>query len=111
MIKENCQNILACGHPCRGFFGEEKCLPCLNANCAEKAREEAKHNNMIDWVHEGIDEDAFCSICWISGLGSEPCIKIGCGHVYHINCIKEILKNKWTTPRVIFNFLNCPGCK
>ena len=39
LIKDNCHKMLPCGHPCRGFRGEENCLPCLNADCAEKARQ------------------------------------------------------------------------
>ena len=33
MTRENCNKTHPCGHPCRGFFGEEQCLPCLNADC------------------------------------------------------------------------------
>lgn len=71
MLKENCDKTLACGHPCRGFFGEKKCLPCLNADCAEKARTLAKANKEVNpnIVLEGIDEDSFCTVCWISALG------------------------------------------
>merc|ERR1712038_1601607 len=59
----------------------------------------------------GIDEDAYCTICWVSGLGAEPCIKLGCGHVFHMNCIKTIIETKWTTPHISFGFMNCPSCK
>ena len=60
---------------------------------------------------EGIDEDSYCTICWVSGLGSEPCIKLGCRHVFHIKCVRQLLENKWTSPRIVFSFLNCPSCK
>ena len=33
MVRENCDKILPCGHPCRGFFGERECLPCLKPEC------------------------------------------------------------------------------
>ena len=58
-----------------------------------------------------MNEDEYCTICWTSELGSEPCIKLGCGHVFHVNCIKSILENKWTSFRITFAFLNCPSCK
>ena len=38
-------------------------------------------------------------------------MKLGCGHVFHINCLKTILENKWTSPRIVFGFMNCPSCK
>ena len=40
---------------------------------------------------EGINADSYCGICFISGLGAEPSIRIGCGHVFHFNCIKQLL--------------------
>ena len=114
LIKDNCCKVLACGHPCRGFFGEKQCLPCLNEDCAEKARQEAKEQgikNSPNTVLEGITEDSFCTICWISELSAEPCVKLGCGHVFHINCIKTIIENKWTSARITFSFMDCPSCK
>lgn len=86
MLRENCNKILPCGHPCKGFNGELECLPCLNAECIAKARAEDPNNRMLPY--EGTDEDSFCTICWVSGLGSEPCIRLGCGHIFHVNCIK-----------------------
>ena len=112
-LRKNCVKVHPCGHPCRGFYGERECLPCLNAECAEKAREEAKAKGIVNAniVREGVDEDAFCTICYISELGSEPCVKLGCGHVFHIQCIKTIIDNKWPSPRITFGFMNCPSCK
>lgn len=114
MIRENCDKKHACGHPCRGFFGEVECLPCLNADCANKAREiavAAGDENNPALLHEGVNEDEYCTICYISGLGSEPCVKLGCRHVFHVNCIKELIQKRWTSPRIVFAFMNCPSCK
>lgn len=30
MIKQSCDKVHGCGHPCKGFAGEEQCLPCLH---------------------------------------------------------------------------------
>lgn len=30
MIKQSCDKIHECGHPCKGFAREKKCLPCLH---------------------------------------------------------------------------------
>ena len=114
MIRENCVKQHACGHPCRGFFGEEECLPCLNNECVTRAREEAKAAGNPDdkrLLLEDTDEDSYCTICYVSGLGSEPCIKLGCRHVFHVNCIKQLIDKKWSSPRIVFAFMNCPSCK
>lgn len=34
-IAKSCNKILACGHVCRGFADEQKCLPCLEDGCIE----------------------------------------------------------------------------
>lgn len=39
-IREQCcDKQLPCGHWCRGFKGEKKCLPCLNVDCIKKFNE------------------------------------------------------------------------
>ena len=60
---------------------------------------------------EGVDEDAYCTICWVSELGSEPCIRLDCGHVFHLKCLKQIIDKKWSSLRITFAFLDCPSCK
>ncbi len=92
----SCTKRLQCGHACKGFKDEPYCLPCLAPEC-----------NQI----EGINDDTFCSICWTDGLGSEPCVQLHCKHVFHLNCMMKLIEKKWSTPRVVFNFLNCPSCK
>ena len=79
-------------------------MPCLEPECAKKAVA-AKE------LTEGTDKESFCTICWVSELGSEPCIKLGCGHVFHLNCIKSIITKRWTSLRINFGFMNCPSCK
>lgn len=114
MTRENCDKTLPCGHACCGFFGEQECLPCLKRECVKAAKDEAVAAGNPDdprLFFDDTDEDSYCTICYTSGLGSEPCIKLGCRHVYHINCIKTILQNKWASPRIVFAFMNCPNCK
>lgn len=101
-LKElSCNKKHDCGHPCRGFKNEVDCLPCLDPECSGK--------NI--GLPGDIDTESFCNICWVSGLGSEPCIMLGCKHVFHLGCISKQLEKRWSTPRVVFNFLNCPACK
>ena len=55
--------------------------------------------------------DKLCAICYTCELKEEPCVKLGCGHIYHANCVIELLKHKWPTLRITFDFMSCPQCK
>ena len=95
----SCEKVKACGHNCKGFRGEKKCLPCLHEDCAAQSKLE----NLPD-----VNDDSYCTICNTSGMGSEPCVLLECRHVYHLNCLLKNLNKKSVTPRIVFNFLNCP---
>lgn len=89
-----------CGHACKGVIKEHRCLPCLKVNCAEAAG-----------LFEGINEDELCTICYTSELGTEACSKLPCGHIFHTNCVIQLLQHKWTSLRITFAFMSCPSCK
>lgn len=74
-------------------------MPCLNAACAEKSGH-----------FHGVNEDELCTICYTSELGSEACSKLSCGHVFHTNCVVQLLQHKWPTLRITFGFMACPSC-
>ena len=98
-MSENCDKILECGHACKGFREEPVCLPCLNEECT------AKHKQLSP----GFTEDDYCGICWSSGVGTEPSIMLeGCKHVFHLGCLKTVIKNKSLSPRLVFSYLYCP---
>jgi hypothetical protein len=96
-----CSNTLDCTHGCRGYKGEEVCLPCLNEQCVRENPEKTL----------GLNEFDFCQICWVSGLGDRPSIKLGCDHIFHVECLLEKIKNKWSGPWITFSYLDCPSCK
>ena len=95
-----CDKTHKCGHACKGVSKERHCLPCLNTECAERVGH-----------FEGTNEDELCTICYTTELGSEACSKLSCGHVFHTNCIIQLLKHRWTTLRITFAFMSCPSCK
>jgi len=98
-MTECCEKILECGHTCKGFRDEESCLPCLDEKCV------LLHNQL----NPGFDADEYCGICWTSGIGSEPAIMLeGCKHLFHLGCLKTVIKNKSLSPRLVFNYLKCP---
>ena len=90
----------SCGHACKGVTKEKRCLPCLKPACAEKSGH-----------FEGVNEEELCTICYTCELGEEPCSQLSCGHVFHTNCLVQLLKHRWATLRISFAFMQCPSCK
>lgn len=72
LVSVACMKKHACGHRCGGFKDEEKCLPCLNEECLKKVQEERKDGQPV--IFDGVNSEAYCGICFISGLGAEPAI-------------------------------------
>lgn len=101
MIKQSCDKVHPCGHPCKGFAREKKCLPCLHPDCVA----ENPDATMAE------DDTSFCSICYVSGLGDQPSIQLGCRHIFHVDCIAEKIRQRWSGPRITFLFKTCPSCK
>ena len=52
-----------------------------------------------------------CTICFTSELKDEACVQLGCGHVFHANCILKLLRHRWSTLKISFGFMCCPSCK
>lgn len=90
-----CKEPLACGHRCFGSQGSQRCLPCLEPDCASA---------------QGFKTD-LCSICFTSGLEEEPCVQLNCGHIFHANCVQLLMMHRWSSLKISFAFLSCPGCK
>ena len=78
---------------------EGQCLPCLEPECL--AAEESKLPT----------SDELCTICYTSELREEPSVQLSCGHIFHANCVKQLLQHKWSTLRITFAFMSCPSCK
>ena len=92
-----CQKVhRACGHACGGVAHETQCLPCLEPECQRNTR---------------ANKDDLCNICFTSELGSDPAVKLGCGHIFHAQCVRDLFRHKWSTLRISFEFLSCPACK
>ena len=63
--------------------------------------------------------NVFCR-CWTENLAAAPSVRLGCGHVFHFACIKEVccLCSKFFSPKyscmlyticLIFLFSSCSG--
>ena len=94
-----------CGCKCAGVKDEEECLPCLKPQCVNGGDGAAASASNLP------THDELCSICYTCELREEPSVQLTCGHVFHANCVIELLKHKWTTLRITFAFMNCPACK
>ncbi|XP_052077504.1 E3 ubiquitin-protein ligase MYCBP2-like [Mytilus californianus] len=92
---EFCGKICMHGHPCRGLKDENSCVPCLSCNNANQ-----KHT-----------ANDMCMICYTEPLPSFPCIKLECDHIFHYECVRQILEKRWIGPRITFGFSLCPICK
>ena len=89
---KRCNKVHACGHACNGVEEEHECLPCQDPACGGQGNE-------------------ICAICYTSDLSEESCVQLGCGHVFHANCILSQLKHRWSTLKISFGFMACPQCK
>ena len=58
-----------------------------------------------------VTKDDFCTICYATAVGQEPCVKLDCGHIIHAECVLTQIQQRWNGPRMIFNYLDCPECK
>jgi E3 ubiquitin-protein ligase MYCBP2 len=52
-----------------------------------------------------------CMICFTEALYPIPSVLLNCGHVFHFNCVRGVLKARWPGPRITFGFTHCPICK
>ncbi|CAM1315881.1 MYCBP2 (predicted), partial [Pycnogonum litorale] len=95
--KNACTKTLACGHMCQGARGEFSCLPCLHGCDNDPNLKQ--------------DADDMCMICFTEALVCAPSIQLRCGHVFHLNCCKDVLNKRCTGPRITFGFCLCPVCK
>ena len=57
---------------------------CLDAPKERRCRKDARN-------FDGVDLDDLCTICYTTELGSDPCTRLSCGHVFHTECIVQLL--------------------
>eukprot|EP01029_Cantina_marsupialis_P027411 TRINITY_DN766_c0_g1_i2.p1 TRINITY_DN766_c0_g1~~TRINITY_DN766_c0_g1_i2.p1 ORF type:complete len:3952 (+),score=1641.27 TRINITY_DN766_c0_g1_i2:307-12162(+) len=93
--KQSCTATLSCGHCCGGIVDEDNHLPCLHG-CETSV---------------SVDAEDFCMICWTDPLGQAPSVQLGCGHIFHKECIETLIERKYSGPRINFRFMQCPLCK
>ncbi|XP_028848287.1 E3 ubiquitin-protein ligase MYCBP2 isoform X13 [Denticeps clupeoides] len=93
-----CSKTHGCGHPCGGVKNEEVCLPCLHG--CDKSTGSLKQ-----------DADDMCMICFTEALSAAPAVQLDCSHVFHLQCTRRVLENRWLGPRITFGFMSCPICK
>ncbi|KAM9484001.1 E3 ubiquitin-protein ligase MYCBP2 isoform 14-T14 [Salvelinus alpinus] len=96
--KVACSKTQACGHLCGGVRNEKSCLPCLHG-C----------NKSTGCLKQ--DADDMCMICFTEALSAAPAVQLDCGHVFHLQCTRRVLENRWLGPRITFGFMSCPICK
>lgn len=103
-----CARVRPCGHLCGGVVNEQKCLPCLQYMCHDRENENAE---LVKAPKLTQDSDDMCMICFTDALLCAPSLQLVCGHVFHYNCLRQVLEKRWTGPRITFSFCQCPICK
>ena len=106
-MRQSCNKVHQCGHPCKGFANEGRCLPCLNLDCIKNHNLTYPQFQLLETQHA----EEYCGICMVAGLGDEPSIMLGCKHIFHVRCILTKVSKRWPSPRMTFDFMNCSQCK
>lgn len=88
------QKYTSCNHPNYGFSDYELCFDCCNG----------------DNGCNGDIKNEECYICMTDELFRGPCIKLDCGHIFHLVCIKGRFENKYGTQHINLNYTYCPTC-
>lgn len=91
-----CSAVLPCGHFCAEDKKHASCGSCLHPDCVEEA--------------DGVTLDDFCSICWVEDLRTTAVTRLGCGHVFHTDCVVSRLLCKWGSGAINLSFATCPLC-
>ena len=97
-LKEiRCTKKLKWGHYWLGCKKSKKHLPCLHE----------------DWVNanssatNGVTRGDYCSIWFVEALEDKPTTMLSCKHFFHDKWLKEKIINKWVSPKISFEYLNC----
>jgi hypothetical protein len=80
-------HITSCGHNNYGITDYELCLVCENKDTYEE----------------------ICGVCVTDKLHEKPCIKLDCGHIFHLDCIKTRSSIN-PTDNITTNHTHCPTC-
>lgn len=62
-------------------------------------------------LRPNVTSEDFCTICYATAVGQEPCVQLDCGHIIHYECVLAQVQKRWNGPRMIFNYLECSECK
>ncbi|MES1917783.1 MAG: hypothetical protein MHM6MM_009489 [Cercozoa sp. M6MM] len=54
--------------------------------------------------------DSGCPVC-SEELRTAPCVRMRCGHVYHLHCARTKLESRWSGLRITLGFANCALCR
>lgn len=113
---KQCMNKIhsVCGHPAiwHHSMTTRKIPDCIQKPCVEARKNDKSSAEESPSSSNEITAEDFCSICWTEELGESPCLKLNCGHIFHFDCVKKKLKNRWEPGGpVSLSFLECPLCK
>ncbi len=93
---------------------------CKNSECIEYNKLCPEQNTSCDHHNYGFDtyelclecdeaKNEDCYICMTEELHRKPCIKLDCGHIYHLDCMDQRF-HKHGTGHIQLNYTYCPIC-
>ena len=59
---------------------------------------------------EGKDKDT-CPICLVEFVSDQPCLRLSCGHFFHVSCVLNQIKTNGRGVHIALTSLNCCMCK
>ena len=92
-----CAKALGCGHLCKGMSGCRSCMPCIERECVnDRIEPMMEPQDMMDGNVQAPDPEFIeaagtdnCGLCHVKQLQELPCVRIKCGHVFHVDCIER----------------------
>jgi E3 ubiquitin-protein ligase MYCBP2 len=101
---------------CLNAVDENGCIECKKyGNVCKKVTLDCEHYNHgfneydLCLKCNGIYDD-YCGICITDKLRTGPCIELDCGHIFHLQCVKNKLNSSFPTEYISFNYVNCSMC-
>ena len=101
LMEKSCSRQLEWGHFWCGTREDQMWLPCLEPDWVEA-------NPGMTLKQNG---DDYWTIWYAGGLSQAPCVQLDWKHIFHEEWLVTVLKNKWSGPRINFEFIKCPSCK
>ncbi|CAB1347399.1 unnamed protein product, partial [Coregonus sp. 'balchen'] len=86
---------------------------CSDPDCQEYAKLACSKTHTCGHLCGGVKNEKSCLPCLHGCEKNTGCLKQDADdiHVFHLQCTRRVLENRWLGPRITFGFMSCPICK